>query len=237
MILALEPASETGGVALAERGELLAELVLDSTPGRHAAQLVAAVDGLLAETGRTLDQVETIALSIGPGSFTGLRIGLSTALGLCFGTSRRIVPVPTLAALSLRAEGAAHAVPMLDARKGQVYCGLYAPGARALREDQVRDPLPWLHELGRLSGPDPITLLGPGARLYRNEIETVLGARAQLLPAEQGQPRAAAVAELGGRLAGEGAALAPERVGLCYLRPAEAEQKRLALHDPDEPIS
>jgi tRNA threonylcarbamoyladenosine biosynthesis protein TsaB len=126
---------------------------------------------------------------------------------------------------------------MLDARKGQVYCGLYAAGARALCEDRVSDPLPWLRQLAELPGSDPITLLGPGAHLYRNEIQTVLGARAQLLPVERGEPRAGAVAELGARGLAEGAARPPEQVTLCYLRLADAEQKRLALHDPGKPIS
>ncbi len=237
MILAFETASEIGGVALAEGGVLLGERVLGAGGRQHAAELLVALDALLAETGRSLDRVESIALSIGPGSFTGLRIGLATALGLCFGTERTIVPVPTLAALSLQAGEAGPIVPMLDARRGQVYTGIYAPGGVALCEDAVLDPLPWLEQLRALEGGDPVTLLGPGARLYQNEIRTVLGARARLLDAEAGELRARSVARLGEPLLREGAALPPGKVALCYLRPAEAEQKRCALHGPGKPIS
>ncbi len=237
MILAFETASEIGGIALAERGVLLGERVLGAGTRQHAAELLVALDALLAETGRALDRVESIALSIGPGSFTGLRIGLATALGLCFGSERTIVPVPTLAALSLQAGEARRIVPMLDARRGQVYSGIYAPGGVALCEDAVLDPLPWLEQVRALAGGDPITLLGPGARLYQNEIRTVLGARARLLDAEAGEPRARSVAWLGERLLRESGALPPAKVALRYLRPAEAEQKRCALHASGKPIS
>lgn len=230
MILAIETAGERGGVALLEGEELLGERVIGEAGPQHTAELLPAVDALFAETGRVLAQVECIALSVGPGSFTGLRIGLATALGLCFGTSRRVVPVPTLAALSLGAGEVEPIVPMLDARKGQVYAGVYGPGGTLRQEDRVADPLPWFEELAARPGSGEISLLGSGAWLYRNEIETVLGARARLLPVEAGQPRAASVARLGARLAAGGAALPPEQVELRYLRRSEAEEKRAAGH-------
>ena len=237
MILAIETAAEQGGVALFEGQELLGERRIGEGGPHHTAELLPAVDALLAETGRELAQVECIALSVGPGSFTGLRIGLATALGLSFGTARLIAPVPTLAALSLGAGEVEPIVPMLDARKGQVYAGVYGPGGRALAEDRVVDPLPWLEELASLHGSGPIALLGSGAQLYRSEIEKVLGARGRLLPVEAGRPRAAWVAWLGARLAAAGALLPPEQVELCYLRRPEAEEKRAAGHSEREPIS
>ena len=75
-------------------------------------------EALLREHGRTFADVEAIALSIGPGSFTGLRIGLATALGLCFRGPCTIVPVPTLAALALNAGAVSPIVPMLDVQAG-----------------------------------------------------------------------------------------------------------------------
>ena len=237
MILAFETASQVGGVALADAGRLLGERPLGRSGRQHAAELLGAVDALLAEAGRVLEDVEAIALSIGPGSFTGLRIGLASALGLCFGTERNIVPVPTLAALALQAGDAPLIVPMLDARKGQVYTGLYGPPGLELREDAVLEPIPWLRELRELPGADPITVLGPGAQLYQNEIRSQLGARLQLLDTHAGDPRAAEVAQLGQQLLEQGAALRPDRVQLRYLRPAEAEQKRCALQAPGKPIS
>ncbi len=222
MILALETATEFGGVALLEGTDLIAERELE--PGQHHARsLLAELDQLLKRAGRRLDEVDWIALSIGPGSFTGLRIGLASALGLCFGTARKIVPVPTLAALSLHAGAAPRIVPVLDARRNQIYTGLYAPGAVEMRADRVCDPRPWFVSL---AGEGPLQLLGPGAQLYRELALEILSATACVLAPEQGQPRASSVGRLALRLAREGALCAPEAVELRYLRRAEAEANR-----------
>ena len=231
MILALETATEVGGIALLEGERVLAERVIG--PERpHAGALLSALDELLHECELPLDEVDRIALSIGPGSFTSLRIGLATALGLCFGTERQIVPVPTLAALSLRAGRVERIVPVLDARRGQVYTGLYGPGGVCLEPDQVCDPLPWLEGLG----PGPLHLLGPGVSLYKEEIVSILGDRAQLLPAEQGWPRASCVGVLGAQLERLGASLTPEKVELRYLRKADAEERGGSRQASGKPI-
>jgi tRNA threonylcarbamoyladenosine biosynthesis protein TsaB len=231
VLLAIETATERGGVALFEGERLLGERSLDAEL-RHAAGLLPALDALLCEVEVPLARIESIALSVGPGSFTGLRIGLSTALGLCFGTAREIVPVPTLAALSLQAGDAPSIAPWLDARKGEVYAGLYGPAAVALREDCAADAE---SVLASLVGLDEIHFLGPGVTRYADEIRRVLGARARISPPEQGWPRASSVGALGVRLRARGGAQAPETVELCYLRASEAEAGR-ALHPRPEPI-
>jgi tRNA threonylcarbamoyladenosine biosynthesis protein TsaB len=222
LLLAIETATEVGGLALLERGELLADRSVG--PARqHAASLLPSLDELLQSCGRRLEEVETIALSIGPGSFTGLRVGLATALGLCFGTERRIVPVPTLAALSLHAGPAPRIAPLLDARRGQVYAGTYGPDAAPLEEDRLVEPRPWLETLRGLG---PVHFLGSGAVLYAESIRAALGEEARILPPELGLPRSATVARLGARLARERAAIPPEDVRLRYLRRSDAEERR-----------
>lgn len=228
LLLALETASELGSVALCRDARLLAELSFGAAR-HHAASLLPAIEQVLAHAQERLAAVDAIALSVGPGSFTGLRVGLATALGLCFGTGRPIVPVPTLAALSLHAGPEGKSVPMLDARRGQVYAGLYAPGGAPLCPDRVADPGPWLEGL---RGEGPLRLLGPGARLYRNEVESILGGAATLLPAALGTPRAWSVARLGLDLAKAGGALPAAQVRLEYLRPSEAEERPPARDSP-----
>jgi tRNA threonylcarbamoyladenosine biosynthesis protein TsaB len=222
MILALETSTGVGGAALLDGSRLVAEQILAEPPHR-AATLISSVDQLLRASGRDLADVDVIALSIGPGSFTGLRIGLATALGLCFGSERLVVPVPTLAALALHAPGFERVAPWLDARKGQVYAGIYGPDVEALAPERVSEPLPLLEEL---SAEGPVAFLGPGAQLYHSEIRGRLGARATLLPAPLGWPRPASVGLLGARLLDEGHALPPERVEPRYLRQADAERAR-----------
>jgi tRNA threonylcarbamoyladenosine biosynthesis protein TsaB len=223
MILALQTATAAGGAALLDSGRVLAERKLIAGRQQHAAVLLSRIDEMLSETGASLDAIDAIALCIGPGSFTGLRIGLATALGLCFGTQLRIVPVPTLAALSLQAPDADSIVPMLDARKGQVYAGVYGPEASPLRADRVCDPEVLIAEIGV----GPHCLLGPGADAYEARLRAALGDRGVLLDAERGELTAATVGRLGTRLAAEGAAQEPQNVQLVYLRRSEAEENRV----------
>lgn len=231
LCIALETAVEHGGVALLEGEALLGERPLGAGQGQAAGVLVA-LDELLHAHGRVLEQVELIALSIGPGSFTGLRVGLATALGLAFGTGLRIAPVSTLAALSLHA-GPGLCAPLLDARKGQVYAGLYAGEGRELAPDRVCDPLEWI---AGLPPGEPVQLLGPGAELHREPITRALGSRARFLSAEAGRPRAASVGHLGARIAAAGGALPADRVELRYLRPPDARLPGLAGHVSGERI-
>lgn len=233
MLVAFETATEFGSLALLDAGELLAqhELVRGQ---RQAGSLLPALDALLSDRGLCLEDISEIALSIGPGSFTGLRIGLSTALGLCFGTARKIIPVPTLAALSLHAPAGERIVPLLDARRGQVYTGLYAAGGTCLLRDRVCEPGPWLESL---AGDGPVHLLGAGVQLHEAAIRKALGAEARLLEPDAGRPQAASVGRLGARLLREGGALPPREIELRYLRRAEAEEKRLAGHGFPEPIT
>lgn len=235
MIVALETSSEVGGVALVEGQRVLQERVLGAR--EHAArELLPALDDALRACGRGLDAVEAVAVSIGPGSFTGLRIGLATALGLCFGTSLRIVPVPTLAALALRAElpadSAEPVAALLDARKGQVYAGLYSARGDALTEDQVCDPVPFLRSLLEV---ERVTLVGPGAHLYRPQIEEVLGTRARLVDAARGWPCAATVGLLGERMARAGRLVPAGEVQPRYLRASQAEVEAAAAARQNAP--
>jgi tRNA threonylcarbamoyladenosine biosynthesis protein TsaB len=209
MILGIETATAQGEVALLEGDALVGERALEGGAQRHAASLLLAIDALLE--GTSLDAVEGIALSIGPGAFTSLRIGLATALGLCFGTDRWIVPVPTLAALASQAPGDAPVVPMLDARKGQIYSAVYWADGSCATPDCVASPLTWLESLDAAT----YTLLGPGVVACRDEVERVLGARARIVEA---RPRAASVARLGARLVAEGGRRAPADVELRYVR-------------------
>ncbi len=234
MILAIETATSTGGVALLEGETLVAETPLEGGRQQHAAQLLLAVDALLGEV--SFEQVEGIALSIGPGSFTSLRIGLATALGLCFATERWIVAVPTLAALSLQGSGDA-VVPMLDARKGQIYTGVYAADGTVHTPDCVAAPLAWLESL---SG-DAYCLLGPGVATCRNEIARVLGARARVLDDAVGRPSAASVGRIGARLAAEGHAQNPRDIELRYVRAPDVgpagQRSGRAVRSTRNPIS
>ena len=126
-------------------------------------------------------------------------------------------------------------VPMLDARRGEVYSGLYAPHGNQLQEDRVTDPGSWVRSLTDTG--DRLHFLGSGALRYAELIEAAHGDRACILSADQARPRAASVGVLGARLAEAGGSLPAPEVELRYLRRPQAEVSRSAGHSPAEPIT
>ncbi len=128
-VLALDTATEACSVALLTDDDLVGR---SAEVGRgHAEQVLGMVDAVLAEAGISLAKLDGIAASIGPGAFTGVRISVAVAQGLCFGANLPVVPVTTLEALALQAMqgGMSHALACLDARMGEVYWGCFASDA------------------------------------------------------------------------------------------------------------
>jgi tRNA threonylcarbamoyladenosine biosynthesis protein TsaB len=223
LILALETATTFASVALLRRGALLAELT--STGSRpHSERLLPGVDRVLAAAGVTLAEVGAFAVSIGPGSFTGLRVGVATVKGLAFGDERPVVPVPTLAALAASAAASAEPVlSCLDARRGEVYAAAWGPGAAA-REPLLAEGVFTPEALAR-AAPRPCTLVGcPGEEAVLESVRAALGPEARL--AEPAPPRAYFVGRLALLLLARGAAVAASRLAPRYLRRAEAEARR-----------
>jgi tRNA threonylcarbamoyladenosine biosynthesis protein TsaB len=228
-LLAIETATPAQGVALAEDDRLLAELSYEAK-GNRGGLLLPTVDRVLQKAGLTARDLDAVAVSVGPGSFTGLRVGLATAKGLALGTGARLVGVPTLEAL---AEG--YALPsgticaLLDAYRGEVYMALFrrvgaggeGSALERLSPDAVLAPEAVKAALADVEG--PVHLIGNGATRYRERLEAALGGRACVT--EQGlcaAPSAAAVARLGFRQLAGGNKPDVE-VAPIYLRRAEAE--------------
>lgn len=129
LILSLETATKVCSVALHKDGELLG-VKEQSGAYSHSELLNQFIAELIEETDIEFNQLEAIAVSKGPGSYTGLRIGVSTAKGFCYALSIPLIAVDTLKAMSLRAYRSvknedAYYLPMIDARRMEVYCGVY----------------------------------------------------------------------------------------------------------------
>jgi tRNA threonylcarbamoyladenosine biosynthesis protein TsaB len=125
-VLAVDTATEASSVALLSGDELLSRYAEGGLS--HAQQILGMVEAVLAEAQVSLSMLDGIAASIGPGSFTGVRISVAVAQGLAFGAGLRVAPVSTLEALAFQAmrSGAANALACLDARMGEVYWGCFA---------------------------------------------------------------------------------------------------------------
>jgi tRNA threonylcarbamoyladenosine biosynthesis protein TsaB len=146
-LLAIETSANLCSVAVAQHGEIIDIVV--SEPRGHTRHLLPAIDRLLIDAGLTLRRLDAIAVTTGPGSFTGLRIGIGVAQGLTYGADLPAVPVSSLATLAqgaIRSGQLVHddvAVTVLDARMDEVYWGLYQVAGElvvALRPDRVDAP-------------------------------------------------------------------------------------------------
>ena len=223
-VLGIETSTPVCSVALADSDRVLAEYTLD-VGTQHAERLSPMVQRILADTGLTASDLEGVAVAAGPGSFTGLRIGMSTAKGLCLASGLPLMAVPTLEGLALRAAVAGLPVcPMLDARRGEVYAGVYRlDGERPVvlvcdAAICVEDLLPKL--------PRPVLFVGDGAIAYRSRILEALGGEAHFVPEAFSRPAAAAVALLGTARLREGMVEDLSEAEPTYLKRSQAERLR-----------
>ncbi len=193
----------------------------------HAEGLLDALQWVLHAAGRTLRQVDCLAVSIGPGSFTGLRVGAAAWKGLAFALNLPLVAVPTLDAMSrLNAVVDGVVAPMLDARMGEVFGAVYR-FSQLRREKLTPDLVCSAEELLTHipEGAGPVLLPGDGALRYRADILACLP-EACILPETMGTPRADAVAVEARHLLLQGVEVRAACAAPRYLRASQAEQAR-----------
>jgi tRNA threonylcarbamoyladenosine biosynthesis protein TsaB len=224
LLLAVETATPETSAALLRDADLLAEE--RGAAGRPTAEtLLPAVERLLRRCATSLDAVEAFAVSIGPGSFTSLRIGLATVKGLAFGSGRPAVAVPTLRALAHTAPpGEGPVVALLDARRDELYAAAFegeALSPAALLPEGVYGVATLCERL-----PATCRLTGEGVAVCGEALRAALGSGAVYVPTQSGAARAAHVGALGVRLLAEGAGVDAARLVPHYLRRAQAEVVR-----------
>jgi tRNA threonylcarbamoyladenosine biosynthesis protein TsaB len=220
-ILGIETSTKTGSVAIVSDAGVVAQYSLNIEV-THSERLMSTVDQVLRATGMTMSDMDGFAVAIGPGSFTGLRIGLATVKGLALVTNKPVAAVPTLEALAWNLPYTDVPVcPMLDARKNEVYAALYEFQGRGLMQLMPESALS-IKALGEvLSG--SVIFSGEASRLYRNEIEKQFGERARFAPLAALLPSAATVAELGLARIADGRQTDADSLTPLYVRRPEAE--------------
>ncbi len=215
-VLAVETSTLSGGAALLDE-RVVGEYMLDVRV-THSERLMTAIDQLLGDAGWTVRDLEGIAVTVGPGSFTGLRVGLSTVKGLALALAIPVAAVPTLDAMAAMLPYAALPVcPVLDARKREVYASLY-------RWDGLGMSRQWDYlaispdDLARRLD-EPVIVVGEGA----HAIDSPWARRVE--PPRRG-PAPAVVGALGRTRLALGDTVAAADLVPIYLRPSEAELKR-----------
>jgi len=242
MILGIDTSTTIASVALVERGKIICEeSTSDLGPNgsrasaaraNHAEVVLPLIDKLLGRAALGLADVTAFAVTIGPGSFTGLRIGLSTAKGLTYGVDVPVVGIPTLLAFAARVNDREGLIcPLLDARKREVYAALFRRtdrGVERISDDVVATPDRVVESVQAVAGAAACLFIGDGARVYKNAIEEALGDRALFTSGDSYPSTAAAAARLGEQKILSGEREAAGSLAPVYLRPSEAELKRRA---------
>jgi tRNA threonylcarbamoyladenosine biosynthesis protein TsaB len=213
IVLAIDTSTLHAGVALWRDGRALAERQRIVTT--HSDELMAMVDEAFADAGIVPADIDAVACGAGPGSFTGLRIALSTAKGLCFALDKPLVMISSLAALAARAPDG-RVCATLDAFKHEVYAGIFTVAAGVPILDGVESFLPPAALLPRLR--DVAFVVGSGAAKYPE-----LAAGPARLLDEQAGPRPADVARLAAIRVARGDYDDLSRAAPTYIRPSEAE--------------
>ena len=227
-ILAFETSAKAGSVALLENGCLLAESY-QNTGLTHSQTLMTMAEELLRSCGLTPRQVEAVAVAAGPGSFTGVRIGVAAAKGFAWGGQLPLYGVSTLEAMALQMgiyDG--YVVPVMDARRSQVYNAVFAAREgelSRLTEDRAISLAELAEEMKNFE--KPIFLVGDGSILCYNTLKEQVP-NLILPPEHRMHQRAAGVALAAAKQIEAGETGDPATLTPNYLRLSQAERERLA---------
>lgn len=222
-ILAVETSTIVGSVAILDDNKLIADGRL-GIKAIHSERLMNHIDFLLVSTNLCVSDIDYFAVSVGPGSFTGLRVGISTIKGLAFAAEKLVAPVSSLEALAMNALFSNHCIcPILDARKGEVYTALYQYSDGKLNTiipETILSP----EDLTRLIKYKTI-FLGDGLNLYGKLIKERLGDIAEFCHGSHMFPSATNVAFLSHIKIHKGELLTAQSLSARYIRRSEAEIK------------
>lgn len=239
-ILAIDSSGLVASVAVVEDDILISEYTTNYKK-THSQTLLPMLDEIKKMTELDLDTLDAIAVSAGPGSFTGLRIGSATAKGLGLALEKPLIGVPTVDALAMNLYGTDSLIcPLMDARRNQVYTGVYtfetvAADAESCEqrfklkvlEEQCVVPIGEIAEkINQLSNGKPVVFLGDGVPVFRDGLRELIKVPFSFAPASCNRQRAAAVALLAQEYAKEGKIEEARDHVPEYLRPSQAERER-----------
>jgi tRNA threonylcarbamoyladenosine biosynthesis protein TsaB len=224
LIVAVETATLSGSIALTRGEELIATVAGDPAVS-HSNTLLADLDKLLSQTAIKLADIDLFAVAAGPGSFTGLRIGIATVKGLAATLGRPVAAIPTLQAVALAGGPSEASVALLPAGRGEVFAQLFSVSAdgvvTALDEPSHISPQKMIDKYG---SHETVLWCGEGALAQRELIESSAAGK-QWHIAPRIEKLARYVAALSLRNFKQGQTAAPDAIQAIYVRPSDAELK------------
>ena len=234
-ILGIESASLTASVAVVTDDHLTAEYTIHHKK-THSQTLLPMIQEITVMTELDLKSIDAIAVSAGPGSFTGLRIGSATAKGLALALKLPIISVPTIDAMAYQCWRADCLIcPIMDARRGQVYTGIYkfCNGEFMVCMESTAMEIERLMEiLNQKRG--SVLFLGDGVPVYKEKIQQLASIKIEFAPAFMGRQRAAAVAVLGMEYFKKGICEEASVHTPVYLRQSSAERELAEKKEKEE---
>lgn len=226
-ILALDSSGLVATVAIIEDDQTIAEYTVNYKK-THSQTLLPMLDEIVKMTEFDLSTVDAIAVSGGPGSFTGLRIGAATAKGLGLALDKPLIHIPTVDGLAYNLYGTSGLIcPIMDARRNQVYTGLYRFENDEFQvvEEQMAISVQELVEKLNQYG-EKVTFLGDGVPVYEKDLKNELQVECGFVPAHMNRQRAAAVGALGIKYFQQGKIETATEHRPDYLRLSQAERER-----------
>ncbi len=226
LILAIDTSTKTASIALLQGDEILFEINTNLRLN-HSLILLPALQDLCELSQTEMDRIDLFVCTTGPGSFTGLRIGVGTVKGLALATGKPVVGVSSLDALAFNLAGSEIPVcPMLDAGKNQVYTARYRTIKSGILEKVESEQVTSVEDLIRRID-KKVVFVGDGAMKYAGLISKALPGRFCFASGNHNYIKAAAVGLLGKKKYCEGYVADPNSLRPVYIRPPDAEMNRL----------
>ena len=223
-ILGIDTSAKFCNLGLIEDEDILIEYTINGLRKKHSSILVPAIKNLLKTIDLKIEEINGIAVSMGPGSFTGLRIGLCVAKGLCYTRSLPLLGIPTLDAMAFPFKEIPYLIcPVLESKKDEIYDVVFRGGVSLHRvmDYKCEDIQSLLARLSPLK--EKIIFSGDGIKKYRDIIKNKIGKNALFIDSQLNFPVAASIAFLGLNKLKKGEEDNVSTLSPFYLRKSEAE--------------
>ena len=231
-ILAIDSSGLVASAAVVEDDKVLAEFNVNNKKN-HSTTLLPMIDTLKSTLSLELESLDAIAVSNGPGSFTGLRIGSATAKGIALALNKPIVEISSLEAMAFQLFGTEKLIcPIMDARRNQVYAGVYGFERYEIKNvvpdcaEDISDLVKQLNEIG-----GSVIFLGDGVPVFGDFLKDKITGGCEFALGFQNRQRAATLGILAVKYANEGRTVSSKMHRPRYLRLSQAERERLERAD------